>query len=66
MVQRGYIHHGTLEKDRGCLAGHLASVFSLVTCNKTGGTSLPWETSIGVRDYDLSYRLTTRIKAQDR
>lgn len=47
------------------MARHLpASVCSLVTCNKTGGTTLPWETSIGVRDYDLSISSYTSFKMQ--
>lgn len=65
VIKGRHIHHGTLKKNSRSLAGHFsASLCSLVTCNKTGGTTLAWETSIGVRDYDLSISSYTSFKTQ--
>ncbi|OAD54177.1 hypothetical protein WN48_08240 [Eufriesea mexicana] len=65
VIKGWHVHHGTLKKDSCSLARHLlTSVCSLVTCNKTSGTTLPWETSIGVCDYDLSISSYTSLKTQ--
>lgn len=65
VIKGGHVHHGTLQKNSGSLTRHLpASVCSLVTCNKTGGTTLPWERPLVSATTIYRYRLTQALKCK--